>query len=63
MATKRRAVDPGSVQIGDHLRSKKVGSKDWFVGEVVELKPGAVVQRDTQRRRWLREWHELEMPE
>ncbi len=53
-------IDPSAIKTGDMLRSKPVGHKDWFIGEVVEIRPDAVVLRDTERRRWLREWHEVE---
>lgn len=54
-------INPDAIKVGDSLRSKRVGSKDWFVGEVVALKPGGVVLRDAERRRWSREWHEVEV--
>jgi tartrate dehydratase beta subunit/fumarate hydratase class I family protein len=56
-----RIINPTAIKIGDSLRSKPVGRKDWFVGEVVEIRGHAVVLRDAERRRWLREWSEVEV--
>ena len=56
-------INPEAIKIGDSLRSRPVGGKDWFVGEVVEIRDHAVVLRDAQRRRWLREFDELEVPQ
>lgn len=54
-------INPDAIKIGDSLRSKPVGSKDWFIGEVVEINPDGVILRDAQRRRFLREWGEVEV--
>lgn len=56
-------INPDAVKVGDQLRSKPVGSKDWFVGEVMEVSPSAVILRDAQRRRYVRDWHEVETVE
>ncbi|MET4341980.1 hypothetical protein [Bradyrhizobium sp. RT9a] len=56
-------INPDAIRIGDSLRSKPVGNKGWFVGEVVEIRDRAVVLRDAERRRWLREFDELEAPQ
>jgi hypothetical protein len=53
-------VNPESVHVGDQLRSKPVGSKDWFIGEVVEVGPDRVILRDAERRRYVRDWDEVE---
>ncbi|WP_439392365.1 hypothetical protein ACRQ5Q_22480 [Bradyrhizobium sp. PMVTL-01] len=55
-----RIINRDAVKIGQHLRSKAVGKKSAFVGEVVEVRADTVILRDAQRRRWLREWHEVE---
>lgn len=54
-------INPEAIKIGDSLRSKRVGTKDWFVGEVVEIRPEGVILRDAERRRWLREWREVQV--
>lgn len=56
----RPIINRDAVKPGDFLRSKAVGKKDWFIGRVVEVRDTAVVLLDTERRRWLREWDELE---
>lgn len=56
-------INPEAIKLGDSLRSKAVGNKGWFVGEVVEIRERAVVLRDAERRRWLREFDDLEMPQ
>jgi hypothetical protein len=62
MCDERSIINPAAIKIGDSLRSKPVGDKDWFIGEVVEIRDHAVVLRDAERRRWLREFDEVEMP-
>ena len=53
-------INPEAVRVGDQLRSKPVGSRDWFIGEVVEVGPERVILRDAERRRYVRDWNEVE---
>ncbi len=56
-------INPEAVRVGDQLRSKPVGSRDWFIGEVVEAGPERVILRDAERRRYVRDWNEVETVE
>lgn len=53
-------VNPDAVKVGDQLRSKPVGTKDWFIGEVMEVGPERVILRDAECRRYVRDWDEVE---
>lgn len=46
-------------EIGDWARSKKVGSKKSFVGQITEKLGDDFILRDAERRRWLRTHAEL----
>lgn len=61
MSEGRAIINRDAVRVGHYLRSKPVGSKDWFIGEVMEVGPSAVILRDDQHRRYVREWHEVEV--
>jgi hypothetical protein len=47
------------MKVGDWVRSVRVGRKEEFNGEIVEILSGLFVVRDAEKRRWLREASEL----
>lgn len=53
-------INPDAVKVGDQLRSKPVGMRASFIGEVMEVNRERVILRDAERRRYVREWDEVE---
>lgn len=47
------------MKVGDWVRSVRVGRKGEFTGQIVDVLKGAYVVRDAEKRKWLRESHEL----
>lgn len=60
MAIKRRRVNYTFAKIGDLVRSRKVGAREAFDGQIVGIKASSVVVRDDAGRDWVREWRDLE---
>lgn len=60
MATQRRTINSTFAKIGDPVRSKQVGSKAAFNGEISQITAASATIRDAENKHWVREWDELE---
>lgn len=60
MTAQRRAINAIFVKIGDPVRSKQVGSKAAFNGEISQITASSATIRDAENKHWVREWRELE---